>query len=108
MHPVKVHPKMGTTIILWGDDRNVSHELIKGRNCEGSLVFFDKRQIWEVYPYKRDHRDTEYHGACERKGVYVRLGPSDFKRIFGEEAIELAKDDADRTHQQDVRKEESV
>jgi hypothetical protein len=83
MKPVKVHPKITTSIILWGDDRNEEHMLVKGKNCEGSVISFDKRQIWEVYPYKRHGSDTRYCGACERNGVYIRLMPNDFCRIFG-------------------------
>ena len=83
MKPVKVHPRISTSIILWGDDRNMSLILEKGENCEGSVISFDKRQIWEVYPYKRHSSDTRYCGACEHKGMYIRLMPQDFCRIFG-------------------------
>lgn len=83
MTPVKVHPIIAASIILWGDDRNKSNTLIKGKNCEGSVIHFDKRQIWEVYPYKRHSSDTRYCGACKRNGMYIRLMPKDFCRIFG-------------------------
>ena len=83
MKAVKVHPKISANIILWGDDGNKEHTLIKGKNCEGSVIGFDKRQIWKVYPYKRYSTDTRYCGACERNGVYIRLMPNDFCRIFG-------------------------
>ena len=98
MRPIKAHPVVSDAIILWGDDENKSHELIKGKNCEGSVVGFDKRQIWTVYPYKRYSNDeyisipTEYCGACERKGLYIRLMPKDFKRIFGADIVERASD----------------
>ena len=91
MNIIKAKPVMSDTIILWGDDGNKANELVKGRNCEGSVIGFDKRQIWEVYPYKRYLSDTEYHGACEWKGIYIRLGPKDFKRIFGEDIVERAR-----------------
>lgn len=91
MNVIKAKPVMSYTIILWGDDRNEANELVKGRNCEGSLIGFDKRQIWEVYPYKKYSSDKEYHGACERKGMYIRLGPKDFKRIFGEDIVERSE-----------------
>ena len=90
MTPIKAHPIKSDTIILWGDDRNREDELIKGRNCEASLIGFDKRQIWTVYPYKR-YNETEYWGACEHKGLYIRLGPKDFKRIFGEDIVKRAE-----------------
>ena len=83
MKPVKVHPIRSESIILWGDDGNKETTLVKGKNCVGSLIGFDKRQIWEVYPYKRYSSDTRYCGACERNGVYIRLMPNDFCRIFG-------------------------
>lgn len=91
MTQIKTHPVRSDTIILWGDDENREDKLIKGRNCEGSLIGFDKRQIWTVYPYKRYSSDTEYWGACERKGLYIRLGPKDFKKIFGEDIVEKAE-----------------
>lgn len=86
--PTKVKPNDSAVIILWGDDGNMAHELIKGRNCVGSCIGFDKRQIWEVYPYKRYDSDTEYHGACAYKNIYIRLCPKDFKKIFGEDIVE--------------------
>lgn len=89
--PIKVHPVRSESIILWGDDENKDHTLVKGRNCEGSLIGFDKRQIWEVYPYKRHSSDKEYCGACEYKGMYIRLMPKDFKRIFGENIVGIAE-----------------
>lgn len=91
MTPIKVHPVRSYTITLWGDDGNMEHELTKGLNCEGSLIGFDKRQIWTVYPYKKCSSDSGYWGACERKGLYVRLGPNDFKWIFGEDIVERAE-----------------
>ena len=89
--PIKVHPVKSDSIILWGDDGNKEHTLIKARNCEGSVISFDKRQIWEVYPYKKYSADTEYCGSCERKGMYIRLMPHDFKRIFGEDIVDRAE-----------------
>ena len=83
MKPVKVHPKITTSIILWGDDGNEKHKLVKGKNCVGSVIGFDKRQIWEVYPYKKHSNDTRYYGECQRNGVCIRLMPKDFCRIFG-------------------------
>lgn len=70
-----------------------SEELIKliKENREGSVISFDKRQIWEVYPYKKYSADTEYCGACERKGMYIRLMPHDFKRIFGADIVDMAE-----------------
>lgn len=88
--PIKVHPVISTTVILWGDDENKDSTLIKARNCEGSIIGFDKRQIWEVYPYKRYSGDTEYCGACQYKGFYIRLMPKDFKRIFGADIVDRA------------------
>lgn len=90
LKPIKVHPVESATIILWGDDGNKEHTLIKARNCEASLISFDKRQIWEVYPYKNYSSDTEYCGACDRKGMYIRLMPHDFKRIFGADIVDRA------------------
>ena len=89
--PIKVHPVKSTSIILWGDDGNKEHTLIKAKNCEGSVISFDKRQIWEVYPYKRNSCDAEYCGACKRKGTYIRLMPNDFKRIFGTDILDRAE-----------------
>lgn len=89
--PIKVHPVESATIILWGDDRNKEHTLTKAKNCVASVISFDKRQIWEVYPYKRYSCDTEYCGACERKGMYIRLMPNDFKRIFGTDIVDRAE-----------------
>lgn len=86
--PTKVKPITSYVIILWGDDGNRETVLTKSRNCEGSCIGFDKRQIWTVYPYKRYFSDTEYHGACEYKNIYIRLGPKDFKKIFGEDIVE--------------------
>ena len=83
MKPVKVHPKVSATIILWGNDENSNHTLVKGKNCEASVISFDKRQIWTVFPYKRRNSDTRYCGACERNGIYIRLMPKDFAKIFG-------------------------
>lgn len=91
MNVIKAKPVMSYTIILWGDDRNEANELVKGRNCEGSLIGFDKRQIWEVYPYKKFSRDKEYWGECSRAGMCIRLGPKDFKWIFGEDIVERAE-----------------
>ena len=91
LKPVKAHPVISTTIILWGDDGNKAHELIKGKNCEGSVIGFDKRQIWEVYPYKQYSSDEEYCGVCEYKGMYIRLMPNDFKRIFGTDIVDRAE-----------------
>lgn len=89
--PIKVHPVESASIILWGDDGNREHMLIKAKNCVGSVISFDKRQIWEVYPYKKYSYDTEYCGACERKGMYIRLMPNDFKRIFGADVLDKAE-----------------
>ena len=83
MKPVKVHPIRSESIILWGDDSNKENTLVKGKNCVGSVIGFDKRQIWTVYPYKRKSTDTRYCGECERNGVCIRLMPKDFCRIFG-------------------------
>lgn len=91
MKPIKAKPIISTSVILWGDDENKVHELEKGKNCEGSVIGFDKRQIWEVYPYKKYSSDTEYCGACKYKGMYIRLMPNDFKRIFGADIVERAK-----------------
>lgn len=88
MKPIKAKPVMAFSLIVWGDDGNEAHELIKARNCEASVIGFDKRQIWEVYPYKRYSSDTEYCGACARKDVYVRLMPKDFKKVFGADIVE--------------------
>ena len=92
IQPIKVHPVISTSIILWGDDENKEHTLIKAKNCVGSIISFDKRQIWEVYPYKEHSYDTEYCGACERKGMYIRLMPKDFKWIFGADIVARARD----------------
>lgn len=89
--PIKVHPVESASIILWGDDGNREHTLVKAKNCEGSIISFDKRQIWEVYPYKRHSGDAEYCGACERKWIYIRLMPNDFKRIFGKDIADRAE-----------------
>ena len=92
MKAIKAHPITSGVIILWGDDENKLDQLTKGRNCEGSCIGFDKRQVWRVYPYKKYHSDTEYHGACEYKKIYIRLCPKDFKRIFGEDIIKRAEE----------------
>ena len=91
MNLIKAKPIRSATIVLWGNDRDEGRCLEKGANCEGSLISFDKRQIWDVFPYKKYSSDTEYHGACEWKGMYIRLGPKDFKRIFGEDIVERAE-----------------
>ena len=91
LKPIKVHPVNSASIILWGDDGNKEHTLIKAKNCEGSVISFDKRQIWEVYPYKKHIGDTEYCGACEHKGMYIRLMPHDFKMIFGADIVDRAE-----------------
>ena len=91
LKPIKVHPVESTSIILWGDDGNKEHTLIKARNCVASVISFDKRQIWEVYPYKEHSRDAGYCGACEHKGMYIRLMPDDFKRIFGKDIVDRAE-----------------
>lgn len=91
MKPIKAKPIISETVILWGDDGNREHTLIKGDNCQGSCIGFDKRQVWEVYPYKKYSSDKEYHGACAYKNIYIRLAPNDFKRIFGEDIVERAK-----------------
>ena len=91
LKPIKVHPVESTSIILWGDDGNKEHTLIKARNCVASVIFFDKRQIWEVYPYKEHSGDVGYCGACERNGMYIRLMPDDFKRIFGKDIVDRAE-----------------
>lgn len=92
MKKIRAKPITSYLVILWGDDENKAHELTKGRNCEGSCIGFDKRQIWEVYPYKKYSTDKEYHGACEYKNIYIRLCPKDFKRIFGEDIVERCKE----------------
>ena len=89
--PIRVHPVKSASIILWGDDENKEDMLIKARNCVASVISFDKRQIWEVYPYKEHSEDAEYCGACERNGMYIRLMPHDFKRIFGEDIVDKAE-----------------
>ena len=89
--PIRVHPVKSASIILWGDDGDKEDMLIKAKNCESSVILFDKRQIWEVYPYKRHGCGTEYCGACERKGIYIRLMPNDFKRIFGTDILDRAE-----------------
>lgn len=88
--PIKVHPVKSESIILWGDDGNKEYMLIKARNCIASVISFDKRQIWEVYPYKEHSGDAEYCGACVHKGMYIRLMPNDFKRIFGTDIVDRA------------------
>lgn len=93
MNKIKVHPVKSGSIILWGDDGNKEHTLYKARNCEASVIYFDKRQIWEVYPYKRYSSDNDYCGACEHKGMYIRLMPNDFKMIFGEDIVKRSKKD---------------
>ena len=91
LKPIKVHPIKSESITLWGDDGNKEHTLIKARNCVASIISFDKRQIWEVYPYKEYSGDVGYCGACERKGMYIRLMPNDFKQIFGENILDRAE-----------------
>ena len=91
LKPIKVHPVESTAIILWGDDGNKEDTLIKARNCVASVILFDKRQIWEVYPYKENYWDAEYCGACEHKGMYIRLMSDDFKRIFGKDIVDRAE-----------------
>ena len=99
--PIKAHPVRSASVILWGDDGNKELTLIKAKNCEGSVITFDKRQIWEVYPYKKYSSDTEYYGACERKGVYIRLMPNDFKQIFGTDILDRAERRSDGEKQGD-------
>ena len=89
--PIKVHPVESASIILWGDDGNKEHTLIKARNCVASVISFDKRQIWEVYPYKGHSGDAGYCGACKYKGMYIRLMPDDFIRIFGKDIVDRAE-----------------
>lgn len=89
--PIKVHPVISTNIILWCDDGNKERILEKAKNSVASVISVDKRQIWEVYPYKRYDSDKEYCGACEYKGMYIRLMPNDFKRIFGADIVEKAE-----------------
>lgn len=96
MKPVKVHPIRSESIILWGDDGDTEHTLIKGKNCEGSIINFDKRQIWTVYPYKRYEGDTRYCGACERNGIYIRLMAKDFCRIFGTNPFDAQAEGSDK------------
>lgn len=91
LKPIKVHPVESASIILWGDDGNKEHTLIKARNCVASVIFFDKRQIWEVYPYKEHSWDVGYCGSCERRGMYIRLMPDDFIRIFGKDIVDRAE-----------------
>lgn len=89
--PIKVHPVQSASVILWGDDGGKEHTLFKARNCVASVITFDKRQIWEVYPYKEYSGDVEYCGACQYKGMYIRLMPNDFKRIFGTDIVDRAR-----------------
>lgn len=96
MKPIKARPVTSFSLIVWGDDENKSHELIKARNCEASVIGFDKRQIWEVYPYKRYDSDTRYCGACERNGVYIRLMPKDFCKIFGTKPFDAQAESEDK------------
>ena len=91
IEPIRVHPVESASIILWGDDGNKEFVLTKAKNCVGSVITFDKRQIWEVRPYKRHSYDKEYCGACERKGIYIRLMPNDFKQIFGADILKRAE-----------------
>lgn len=91
MKEIKARPVISTSVVLWGDDQNRAHVLRKGENCEGTLISFDRRQVWKVYPYKRRPSDTGYWGACSYRNVYLRLGEKDLLRIFGEDIIERAK-----------------
>ena len=93
MKPIKVHPVKSDTVILWGDNGNKDMTITKGQNCVATVIAFDKRQIWEVYPYKRRPTDTEYCCSCERNNVYIRLMPLDWKRIFGADIVKKAKDE---------------
>ena len=92
MKKIKVHPIVSASVILWGDDGNEKDRLVKGKNCEGSVVFFNKRQFWNVVPYKRASGDLEYCGECEYKNFVVRLMPKDFLRIFGSDIVKKAGD----------------
>ena len=57
--------------------------------------------VWENVPgaFSRYSNDeyisipTQYCGACERKGLYIRLMPKDFKRIFGADIVERANEE---------------
>lgn len=93
MKSIKVHPVNSGTVILWGDNGNKDMTITKGQNCVATVIAFDKRQIWEVYPYKRRSTDTEYCCSCERNNVYIRLMPLDWKRIFGADIVKKAKDE---------------
>lgn len=83
--PIIVKPTNSKNIILWGDDENKEHILEKAKNCQGTVIAFDKRQKWEVYPYRFNGK---WWGACAYKNVYVRLGENDLKLIFGEDIVE--------------------
>ena len=82
MKPINANPIISTSVILWYDSQN----------SDGSVINFNKRQVWNVYPYKKHVSDSEYYGECEYKGFVIRLMPKDFTRIFGEDIIERAKD----------------
>ena len=88
MKTIITKPIESKPIIVWGDDENKEHILDKGENCQGTVIYFDKRQKWEVCPYRFNGK---WWGACAYKNLYVRLGEKDLKSIFGEDIIERAE-----------------
>lgn len=77
---VRIHPVRSDVLIL-----------SKGNeDPRGSLILFDRRQLWDCYYY-----DLGTHGwDCTRGNVVLRLSEEDFIRIFGK--ITVISESADR------------
>ena len=80
--PIKVHPvKAGawnvTSTDLTDEERLHWYDYV-------SLIFFDKRQIWEVYYF----RSASGRGwVARRSGMYLRMTEKDFEKFFGKYKI---------------------
>ena len=75
----RIKPIRNESLVFWRDDENKKSSIHKGNDDLGSLVCFNKKQVWEVYSFFYGEKMWN----CERKGLVIRLHEKDFKRIFG-------------------------
>ena len=77
--PIKIHPAKTGSTDLTDEERLHWYDYV-------SLIFFTKRQIWEVY-YFRSASGIGSGWVARRSGMYLRMTEKDFEEFFGKYKI---------------------
>ncbi len=79
-----LRPIRNYELVFWRDEGNEKREINKVVDDAGSVIFFNTRQVWNVYFFT--HGRNMWN--CEWKNLVLRLHEKDFARIFGEVNVE--------------------